>query len=580
MTGRVVLARILLALGLLLAPLPAMADQPAAPGAAAHPLQPLDAASPRSTLLGFLANGDAAGRFYRDVYRDHPTVANLQRMVGSRLRAARRAMDLSEVPPAIRDRRALDASAHLYEVLSRIELPPAEAIPGPEAVEGDAAPSRWTVPHTDITLLRVEKGHRRGDYLFSPETVDRAAELYELARALPYRRPVPTGDVVELRRVMGGFLIPPRVVEALPGWARAGVLGVVVWKWIALIVVGMALAALLVAARWVAAHGRRRYRDRPVATSLLRLVVPLAVLAAAPIATLAANAVINVPEEMGSAIRLAAQATAHLVGAWIAWVLAVTAAEVAIASPRIVEGTLDAQVLRLCARVVGLMLAVTLILIGGEQIGLPLLGLLAGLGIGGLAIALAAQDTLRNILGSLMIFFDRPYRAGHRIVVLGHDGEVERIGLRSTRIRLLNGHLTTIPNEKMASADIENVSLRPHIRRVIRLGLTYDTSPEKLDRAIAALREILADHAAHWGRMPPRVYFEDFAPDSLTLVAYTWYHPPDFWAFSTTHDRINMQILRRFAEEGIGFAFPTTTTVLEPGRTPITVDLTGIGRTA
>ncbi len=81
------------------------------------------------------------------------------------------------------------------------------------------------------------------------------------------------------------------------------------------------------------------------------------------------------------------------------------------------------------------MLAVTLILVGGEEIGLPLIGLVAGVGIGGLAIALAAQDTLRNVLGSLMIFFDQPYRAGDRIVVLGHDGIVEQIGLRSTRIR-------------------------------------------------------------------------------------------------------------------------------------------------
>ena len=148
--------------------------------AAADTLQPIDTSSPRRTLSGFLENGDAVGRFYRDVYHDAPTFANLRRLLQTRLRGAYRVLDLSETPPALRDRVALDASVHLYEVLSRIELPPAAAIPGDESVAGAAPPARWTVPHTDITLVRVTEGPRRGDYLFSPEAVQRSAEYYAL----------------------------------------------------------------------------------------------------------------------------------------------------------------------------------------------------------------------------------------------------------------------------------------------------------------------------------------------------------------------------------------------------------------
>lgn len=554
-------------------PLPGVAGSEIVVGedpASDNPLQPLDVASPRGTLLGFLANGDAVGRLYRDIYHDAPTVANLRAVVLTRLRAARRVMDLSDVPPAIRDRTALDAAVHLYEVLSRIDLPPADAIPGP--AEAAAAPARWAVPHTDIVLLRMADGPRRGDWLFSADTVARAAEMYGLVRDRPYRRTVPTGDFVEIRRLIGGVGVPPRAIEALPAWARADVLGLVVWKWIALGVLAAALAAGFAAARRAIARGRDRAAGRPVASALLRLALPAVLIVLALLASAVANGVVNVAETLGSPVRLAAEAVIHLAGAWIAWVAAASVAEIAIASPRIAEGTLDAQLLRLSSRLVGAVLAVTLILVGGEEVGLPLIGLVAGVGIGGLAIALAAQDTLRNVLGSLMIFFDQPYRAGDRIVVLGHDGIVEQIGLRSTRIRLLDGQLMTIPNEKMASAEIANVSQRPSIQRIIRLGLTYGTAPAKVERAIAVLREILDGHAASWAQ-PPRIHFAEFAPDSLTLTAYTWYQPAVYWDYADAHGRINLEILRRFGEEGIEFAFPTTTMLLEPGSGPIKVEL-------
>jgi MscS family membrane protein len=540
----------------------------------ANPLRPLDTSNPRATLTGFLENTDASGRFYRDVYYHSPTLAHLRAMFEARLQTARRVLDLSFVPPATHDRVAVDSSVHLYEVLSRIDLPPADQIPGPEAVSGANPPDRWIVPGTDITLVRITQGERRGDYLFSADTVRFAANSYALVRDLPYRRAVPTGDYVEIRRQIGGVLIPPRAIESLPDWLKVSAFGQVLWKWIALIAVIALFAALLIlASRTTSRLQRRSGNQSPMMVSLLRLLMPITIMILAPIGVFATNGVINVNADLGGPLRIGLEATLHIVGAWTAWVACVSIAEMVIASPRVAEGTLDAQVLRLCSRILGLMFAMTLIVIGGEKVGLPLVGLIAGVGVGGLAIALAAQDTLRNVLGSLMIFFDQPYRAGDHIIVIGIEGMVEQIGLRSTKIRQFNGSLTTIPNEKMASVEIVNVSKRPSIRRDIRLGLTYGMSPQKVDRAIAVLHEILDEHAAHWGARPPSVLFDDFAADSLTLVAKTWFHPPEYVDFLNTHDRINLQILKRFGEEGIEFAFPTTTTVLEAGSTPITIQL-------
>ena len=129
-----------------------------------------------------------------------------------------------------------------------------------------------------------------------------------------------------------------------------------------------------------------------------------------------------------------------------------------------------------------------------DNIGLKVSTLLAGLGVGGLAVALAAQDTLKNLLGSIMILLDKPYKVGQRIVAKGHDGVVEEIGLRSTRMRLLTGHQTTIPNDEMAKIDIENIGQRPHIRRLTNIGITYDTPPEKIEKAVDIILEILDNH--------------------------------------------------------------------------------------
>ena len=555
---------------------PAAAQQTVSPDATGHPLRPVDTSSPRATLTGFLESSDAIGRFYRDVYYVDPTLAHLQAAFNARRRTAFRVLDLHDVAPATRDQVAVEASVYLYEILSRIELPPAEAIPGPEAVAGANPPERWLVPGTNITMIRVTDGERRGDYLFSGDTVSLAADDYALVRHLPYRRAVPTRDFVEIRQLIGGVLIPPRAIENLPGWLKSSVFGLVVWKLLALAVLVALIAALIALTYRFSGRLRRRIGDRSaVGASLVRLLVPVAIVVLVPLGAVVANGVIHVNETLGSPIRIGAEAVMHLVGAWIAWVVCVSAAELVIASPRVAEGTLDAQVLRLCSRILGMVFAVTLILLGGEKIGLPLVGLIAGVGVGGLAIALAAQDTLRNVLGSLMIFFDQPYRAGDLITVLGHEGVVETIGLRSTRIRQLNGTLTTIPNEKMASVEIVNVSRRPSIRRIIRLGLTYDTPSATVEHALVVLREVLDEHAGSWADRPPRVYFEDLAADNLALVAYTWFHPPEFWEFKAAHDRINLRILQRFAEEGITLAFPTSTTVLEPGSAPIAIALTG-----
>ncbi|MFA9614543.1 MAG: mechanosensitive ion channel family protein [Deltaproteobacteria bacterium] len=197
-----------------------------------------------------------------------------------------------------------------------------------------------------------------------------------------------------------------------------------------------------------------------------------------------------------------------------------------------------------------------------DNIGFNVSTLLAGLGVGGIAVALAAQDTLKNFFGSVMILLDKPFSVGQRVTVKGHDGVVEDIGLRSTKIRLLTGHQATVPNDQMANIDIENIGRRPHIRRLTNITITYDTPPEKIEKAVNIIETTLDNHEGMETDFPPRVYFNEFNPYSLNILVLYWYHPPDYWSFLAFSQRVNLQIMREFEKEGIQFAFPTSTTYL------------------
>ncbi|MEX2573074.1 MAG: mechanosensitive ion channel domain-containing protein [Balneolaceae bacterium] len=192
----------------------------------------------------------------------------------------------------------------------------------------------------------------------------------------------------------------------------------------------------------------------------------------------------------------------------------------------------------------------------------PITSILAGIGIGGLALGLAAQDTIRNFFGSLMIFADKPFDVGDLINLDDTLGVINEVGVRTTKMTTLDGHMLTVPNGQLANITIHNIGRRPYIRRVFSVTVTYDTTPDMLDRAVDILKDILDNHEGMNEERPPRVYFDDLKADSLNLICFYWYHPPDYWQYMEFTEKVNRQIFRRFNEEGIDFAFPTQTIFL------------------
>ena len=227
------------------------------------------------------------------------------------------------------------------------------------------------------------------------------------------------------------------------------------------------------------------------------------------------------------------------------------------------ENTLDDMI----APIIKKSLRVTIVILIAVQIAQilsdkPITSIIAGLGIGGLAVALAAQDSLKNFFGSIILFVDKPFEIGNRIVVDSQDGIIETVGMRSTKIRTLDGHLVTIPNGELANKMIRNIGKRPFIKRTANITITYDTPPEKIDRALEIIKEMLSNHEGMNEDFPPRVYFSDLNADSLNIMVIYWYHPADYWAYMDFSEGFNKELFRRFNEEGIDFAFPTQTVYL------------------
>jgi MscS family membrane protein len=180
--------------------------------------------------------------------------------------------------------------------------------------------------------------------------------------------------------------------------------------------------------------------------------------------------------------------------------------------------------------------------------------LLAGLGIGGVAIALAAQDTAKNILGGIFLLIDHPFRIGDLVKIGETKGTVEAIGIRSTKLRTYDKTLVTIPNYKTSDTNLENLS-QNKLRIVIELGVTYDTTPEKMDEALQILRSLPEkikglDKETH-------VFFTDYGDFSLNITA--WVYVKRGAPYYDVKSSVNLTILHEFNAAGLNFAFPTQT---------------------
>lgn len=225
-------------------------------------------------------------------------------------------------------------------------------------------------------------------------------------------------------------------------------------------------------------------------------------------------------------------------------------------------GDLDDQLLPVVRKGVKILIWTLAIIIALDNAGYNIGALLAGLGIGGLLIAMAAKDTVGNIFGGITIYTDKPFKIKDRIRVLGFDGTVSEIGIRSTKIKTLSGTQVTIPNSTFSESAVENVSREPNRKITLNIGLTYDTSPDKMKKAQEILKNISIKHK----EMITDNYlisFTTFGDFSLGILFI--YYIKKSADILKTQNSINLDILTQYNKNKINMAFPTQTIEIKKG---------------
>ena len=206
----------------------------------------------------------------------------------------------------------------------------------------------------------------------------------------------------------------------------------------------------------------------------------------------------------------------------------------------------------------------TFVMLALDNLGINIGPLVASLGIGGVALALALQGILGDLFASLTIIFDKPFAVGDYIQVGDLAGTVQHVGLKSTRIRASSGEQLVFSNADLLGSRIRNFQNRQERRCAFTLGVTYDTSSEKLERIPDMIRKIIESRE---NTRFDRSFFMTFGDSALNFETVYYMLVPDFQTYGETHHAINLEIFRTFAEEGIEFAYPTQTVYLE-GVTP------------
>lgn len=359
--------------------------------------------------------------------------------------------------------------------------------------------------------------------------------------------------------------------DQLPPSLRRKLLGVATWQYLAIALILVAGLIVRKIIEVVVANRIRRLAERFGQQWASRIVD----LFASPGATLAMAAMLGLTyPQLGLPIRaaLAADVAVRMLFVLAIILAAYRAVDVVAdrlqAKAELTESKLDDQLVPLIRKSLKV-----LVLVGGtlfmlQNLHVDVGSLIAGLGIGGLAFALAAKDTLANFFGSIMIFADRPFQIGDWIVVTGVEGIVEEVGFRSTRVRSFDNSLVTIPNAAFTESKIQNYGARTYRRCFVTINLTYDTTPEQMQAFVEGARAIV--QANEFTRKDYyEIHMSGFGAHSLDVMVYFFFKVESWSAELREKHNVFLELLRLAQGLGVGFAFPTQTLHMAPPSPPV-----------
>lgn len=512
-----------------------------------HPLEPVDTSSPRGTLESFIDKSREAALAYRRGNYEEAKMFS---------RRILQCMNLDQELPDLREAVGFESMLYLGEVLHRIEIPPYDDIPDKKAVQEQKITS-WAIPHTPINIGLSTEGSSKGQFVFTPETVKRSSEFYNKVKGLPYKWGDEGRDVYEDLTSHGGLFISRRFVSQFPAWAMATFFGLRLWQWIglSLYVVGSVMVTLL-----AYIYGRRvlqildtRY-EWGLKHNIGGLILPVALILFSKTGLgfmIYGLHIFNADIYLPSAFLLLL--LLYLGGIWFIGAILSRVCTAVIFLGHFAKGGMDTQLIRLGFQILALIITGILAIDFGNRLGLPTYSMVTGLGISGLAVALAGREALSNLIGTVMIIFDQPFKPGDFIVVgEGDQGTVIDVGFRSTRIRTRDGILISIPNSTMANMKIVNQSAPITMSRIhVPVAVAYGSDPKQVEEALLSVAKqsefVTSDPV-------PFVRLTGFGDSAINFSLLCWIYRPEFRGRATA--QLNLAIYEEFQKRNIIMPFP------------------------
>ena len=449
-----------------------------------NPLAPPDLSSPRATFFSFMRDNQTRWELLigpkgyvteylasTDIFFDQSKIANLLPTANFYRDRVGRYLDTSGLAEEMRNQLVWRLVYQLLETLCRVDLPKPDQVPGKDEVEDNDITS-WTVPGTEIKIVKVDKGPHAGEFLFSAETVAQIPVFYERSLALEPRKGAPTGLYDFVFHTPSGVawyldrIIPPRWFYSLPASVSNIVLDQPLWRWVSLSIVFVVYLSTFMASAYYIRKRRRNEQGQSTAWTLL----PSAVLiVTSPFTTHFLDEVLRLTPYLFTKIDPFLWSVFYGALTIFTWRFGGLLADWLIHYERLQKSSLDEQIIRLVVRLITIFLSMGVLVSGANRLGVPVYSVMAGLGIGGLAAALAGQQTLANLFGSLIIMLEKPFRVGHMIRAGGFEGTVDEVGFRSARIITRDNTPLTVPCSTLVNQNIENLTLRQywHVKHLL-----------------------------------------------------------------------------------------------------------------
>lgn len=465
-------------------------------------------------------------------------------------------LDLSKFPLATREAIGTEKVLLLKEILDRIEIPPFEEIPDTASVTENGL-TTWTIPNTELTMALVEEGSRFGGFRFTTRTVALLRDFYEIAEFLPYKPRASIGAYEDF--IYGpGTLLPRAWIEGLPSWSYEVIGEQTVWQWVALVLLLIILVCAVAVVYRCGKWWDNKLREVSAWAQFGRPLTSVFVILTMPLVTFIVDDAINITGVSFIVVEFAIQAVGYAAVAWLAILIITGIGNVIINAQHLGSASLNSQLIRTVGRLIAIVVAIYIGVVAADSFGIPVAPLIAGLGVGGLAIALAVRPTLENIVGGFILFADKPVRVGDFCSFGDKMGTVEEVGLRSTRLRALDRTVVTIPNAEFANMQLVNWASCDTMMIQTTIGLRHETKPEQLRYVLVKLREMLFAHPKI-EQNTLRIRFVGYGASSQDIQIRVYALTRDWNEFYAIQEDVFLRVGEIVDESGTSFAFPSRT---------------------